>query len=80
MGVTISAIVDGLITVSVVSPADGGADIVVAACLVLLLTYYNLLETVEEYERVRIMVLAAIGPLLLTFCGIVIYESLQLIR
>lgn len=83
MGVTagVSSVAEGVAATSLFSPVGAGVgSIFVAGCLVLLVAYYNLVETThDDQEHVRTMLIALLGPLLLTFTGIVLFESFQVI-
>lgn len=66
---------------SLLSPVGVGVGgVVVAAALVCLLAYYDIASAAErDYDAVRKVVPAAIGPLLATFAAIVAFESLTVL-
>lgn len=54
--------------------------IFVAGALILLLAYFDLLGASERnIHEVQMLLLAAIGPLLITFGAIVVFESIQVL-
>lgn len=71
----------GVSVTSLLTPVGlGVGGIFVAASLTLLLAYLDLLGAFRrDTYQVRMMVLAAIGPLLITFGAIVVFESKQII-
>lgn len=80
-GVSSSAAGSSLSATSLLSPVGvGTGGIVVAAALILLLAYYDIIDaSVRDYSDVQQVVPSAIGPLLLTFSSIVAFESLTVL-
>lgn len=66
---------------SLLSPVGAGVGgVFVAAALIVLLAYLDLFDASEyESRQVRNTVLATIVPLALTFAGIVVFQSLQVV-
>lgn len=66
---------------SLLSPVGlGVGGIFVAAALIYLLAYLDLVDAVEEdMAAIRRVLLAAIIPLIVVFAGIVTYHTLQLV-
>jgi hypothetical protein len=77
-GVSSSAAGVSSSAISLTSPVGVGVGgVVVAAALILLLAYYDVINaSAADYSKVKETVPAAIGPLLLTFGGIFVFESL----
>lgn len=66
---------------SLLSPVGVGVGgIFVAGALVLLLAYLNLLDASERsLDGVRRTVLTAVVPLLVTFAGVVLFRTMQIL-
>ena len=83
MGATagVSGSAAGVSATSLLTPVGLGAgDIFVAGALILLLAYLDILETSERDARdVRIMLLAGVSPLSITFAAIVFFESIRIL-
>ena len=67
--------------ISLLSPVGlGVGGVFIAAALVLLLSSYDLLDAADyDHEGVRTTMLAMIVPLMITFGGIVLFKSLQVV-
>ncbi|PSP90571.1 hypothetical protein BRC90_01285 [Halobacteriales archaeon QS_4_69_34] len=77
----VSSSAAGVSATSLLTPVGlGVGGIFVAGVLVLSLAYFDLLDASErDAEDIQLMLLVAIGPLSVTFGGIVTFESIQLI-
>jgi len=79
--VSSSAAASSSAATSLLSPVGAGVGgIFVAAALILLLAYFDLLGAADgDYARVRTMVIGAIAPLLVTFGAIVLFQSMSVL-
>lgn len=71
----------GVSATSLLTPVGlGVGGTFVAGALILLLAYFDLLDASgREAKDVQMMLLAAIGPLLITFGAIIVFESIQVL-
>lgn len=80
--VSSSASVSASAATSLLSPVGAGVGgIFVAAALILLLAYFDLLGAADgDFSRVRTMVLGVIAPLIVTFGAIVAFQSMTVLN
>jgi hypothetical protein len=71
----------GVSATSMLTPVGLGAGgVFVAGALILLLAYLDILETSErDVGDVRMLLLAGVGPLSITFAAIVFFESIRIL-
>lgn len=77
----VSSSAAGVSATSLLTPIGlGVGGIFVAGTLILLLAYFDLLDASRrDAEDIQIMLLAAIGPLLITFGAIIVFRSKQVL-